>query len=151
MDVNKDPAIPITSSFSARALQTSVASHPPRSIMIHDDYLNAWEEPSQYPRIPNVYEPIDDNNNVGQLDRKETRGLFDSHEDWSITAQLGSSYTWSDDYNHQKAPKRTPTERQSSPRAEQSDEQRRAKRQSSFERWRNAGDKLFCNTNKLRS
>ncbi|KAM0426140.1 hypothetical protein ACHAPT_008483 [Fusarium lateritium] len=130
-----------------------------------EDYYNAWENPSEYPRIPNVYERIDDvqspdahNTNTRRLSRDKTksiavklsienrhqstslrqtsdledwsehRGLDDDQTNWSVTAQLGSSY----------------------PSSDGADERRRAKRQSSFEKWRNAGDKLFCHSNKAR-
>lgn len=157
-------------------LKTPLASRYPKTIM-NEEYYD-WENPSEYQRIPNVYEPIDGvpsrsahSTDSQPLSRDKTKAItvklsIDNHrgsaslrqapdleswsghrafeddpENWSVAAQLGSSYTWSDDSFswHPNPPQR------------ETDEQRRAKRQSSFEKWRNAGDKIFCRSHKARS
>ncbi|RSM12288.1 hypothetical protein CDV31_006394 [Fusarium ambrosium] len=149
--------------------------------MMSEEYYNSWEEPSEYPRIPNVYEPIPGvpsgnthnahNTNTQPLNRDETkaiaiklnvsnrrqstslgqapdlenwpdhRSLENDQATWSVAAQLGTSYPWSDDSfkRHPNPP---------NPPQRETDEQRQAKRQSSFEKWMNAGDRIFCHSQK---
>ncbi|KAJ4149828.1 hypothetical protein NW754_001260 [Fusarium falciforme] len=197
MDLNKGSLSPVgpsmadttlpphpSSSHTLRLhLQTPLASRRPKTMM-SEEYYNSWEEPSKYPRIPNVYEPIDGvpsrnahDTNTRPLNRDKTKAIavklnIDSHRrstslrqspdfenwpdqraleddqaNWSVAAQLGSSYTWSDDsFNWRPKPSNP-----SHPPQRETDEQRRAKRQSSFEKWMNAGDKLFCHSQKARS
>ncbi|KAJ3543550.1 hypothetical protein NM208_g3518 [Fusarium decemcellulare] len=197
MGINKDLPRPIRPSAtdttppppSSGALQpSSTASR--RRTMLSEDYYNSWVEPSKYPRIPNVYEPIDDNQHrrahgtgSARTGREKTKaiavklsidnrhrstaahqgpdaedwqahiGHLDDQANWSVTPQLGSSYTWSDDFNFGPTASKDSVSREwpSSRQRRDSDEQRRAKRQSSFEKWMSAGDKLFCNSSKSRS
>ncbi|RSL67796.1 hypothetical protein CEP54_003157 [Fusarium duplospermum] len=164
--------------------------------MMSEEYYNSWEEPSEYPRIPNVYEPIPGvpsrnahnvhnvhnvhnannihnahNTNTQPLNQDETkaiaikfnignrrqstslgqppdlenwsdqRPLEEDQANWSVAGQLATSFPWSHDsfgcYSNPPNPPQSET-----------DEQRQAKRQSSFEKWMNAGDRIFCHSHK---
>ncbi|KAM5360376.1 hypothetical protein ACJZ2D_013798 [Fusarium nematophilum] len=186
MDMNKASSRPVgpastdsaSPSHSSRALQSPLATNRRSTMVSEDDFYNAWEAPSQYPRIPNVYEPIEGfqpraahNTNPGRDKARSfavklsievplqstsahpTPDLHDWHgqrpsvddQDWSVTAQPGSSYTRSDDFNLDSR------KWHSNHRRPVPEEQRRARRQSSLEKWMSAGDKIFCHSSKLRS
>ncbi|KNB04052.1 hypothetical protein FOXG_06315 [Fusarium oxysporum f. sp. lycopersici 4287] len=53
-------------------MQTTSATYRRKPIMT-DDFYNSWVEPSKYPRIPNVYEPIQDTQVSGQCGIREKK------------------------------------------------------------------------------
>ncbi|KAH7238814.1 hypothetical protein BKA59DRAFT_260709 [Fusarium tricinctum] len=160
-------------------MQTSLAPYHHHNLM-SDDFYNSWVEPSEYPRIPNVYEPIQDSQVAGLYDTQEKKeptqanadsrdsrqsywsgynvhssgeqahkGLVDDLTNYSVVVQLGSNYR-SDKHTLSSNLKETSGECQSPRYHADSVERRRARREASFEKWKDAGDKLFCQSGRFR-
>lgn len=156
-------------------MQTMSATYHRKPIMT-DDFYNSWVEPSKYPRIPNVYEPIQDTQVSGQCgirEKKESAWVHqdsrDSHQsawttnrkplsseephqwlvndrtNYSVVVQLGSSYRsenqiLGDDFKDASRDWHSPSHHPDSI------EKRRARREASFEKWKDAGDRVFCHS-----
>ena len=160
-------------------MQSPLALYHHRT-MKTDDFCNSWVEPSEYPRIPNVYEPIQDaqlssfyesreKNQAAKSDMNARNShksswamhsihssgeqfdevLIDDPSNYSVIAQLGSSYR-SDDFTVGSRVRETTKDWQSSPARSDSAEKRRARRDASLEKWKDAGDKLFCQSGRYR-
>ncbi|RGP75959.1 hypothetical protein FLONG3_5539 [Fusarium longipes] len=151
-----------------------------RRTMKMDEIFNSWVEPSEYPRIPNVYEPIGDGQLPDYYESREKNEVSerdincrDSHKSsWAIHSIHSSNEqthkeliddptnysivvqlgsSYRSDSFTLGASLRDPTKDwRSSPQHSDSAEKRRARREASLEEWKDAGDKLFCQPGRYR-
>ncbi|CAF3536971.1 hypothetical protein SNK03_009743 [Fusarium graminearum] len=151
-----------------------------RRTMKMDDICNSWVEPSEYPRIPNVYEPVEDGQLADFYENREKNEVVerdmstrDSHKsswamhsihasgeqahkelandptNYSVVVQLGSSYR-SDNLTPGAGLRDSTKDWRSSTHRPDSAEKRRARREASLEEWKDAGDRLFCQSGRYR-